>query len=150
MPMLDRPTRSGNARKMIESKPFAQGRPSLVAKRWPCTTGLTSYLSSRICLTAGRRLSTPPNQGLSRKPSASFGLSADTLAHPANTCSPFAFQLRRWNLSAAPLDTGQEHLPTLAHSSNYRPFQPTVLASRAKTEPMTPDSTRGMSLPPPL
>ena len=45
------------------SAPFPQGRPRFLAGRWPCGTGLTSYLSGCFCFCSGvTRFFTPPHQ----------------------------------------------------------------------------------------
>ena len=101
-----------------------QGRPRLLSGRWPCDTGLASYLSSCLSFTGGRCcFQLCPRREFARGAAGSFP--PDHRCDPVSRCPLFAFRLRSGTLRQPPHMISREcrkHRYTLAHSSNCRPF----------------------------
>lgn len=101
---------------------FLQGRPRQLGGRWPCTTGLASYLSSCLSFTAGR-CRFPHRPSWERFTNGKLTSPPSPSAHPARELLPFRIPLATRNLRAnAPVteNTRRKHPRTLARSNNCR------------------------------
>jgi len=132
------------------STPVMQGRPPLLTKRWPCMTGLASYLSSYVSITDGRSCFQSALPGRCRIPASLRCLAG--CASPSSN-APFRVPLAKRNLMARHSSSGTppgvaslQRPNPLAHSSNCRSFPITVSVLPTKTQLRKPDSTRGRFL----
>ena len=146
--MPSRRTRCRPACKDLQVTPCRQGRPPLLTERWPCPTGLASYLSSCFSFTDGRGCFQLALTGrrrdrtvLRRTHRTSPGLKC-----PSSRSVCEAEPCGRISLSEDLPGSLDAHPSPLAHSSNCRSFSITVSVSPAKTQPNRPDSTRSRFL----
>jgi len=117
-------TRRRSVREDFHLPAGTQGRPRRLNGRWPCDTGLASYLSSCLSITGGRRCfqHCPRREFVRGSPECCH---PDPRNDPALQHSLFAFRLRSGTLRQAPLMISRvcrKHRNTLARSSNCRPI----------------------------